>query len=155
MSQLVVRGISTDQVTRWRAGGVDAHGRPPIVHKAAGPVDPCRHCLGLIEIGDDELLLAYRPFEDPQPYAEVGPIFLHAGACRRYESVSLPGWFDFMDTALVRGYGFNHWIRYETGEALAGRELTRACERILADDTIAYVHVRSKFGCFQCRVDRG
>ena len=26
--------------------------------------------------------------------------------------------------------------------------------RILADPTVAYVHVRSKFNCFQCRVDR-
>jgi len=24
----------------------------------------------------------------------------------------------------------------------------------LADDTVAYVHIRSKFNCFQCRVER-
>jgi len=35
-----------------------------------------------------------------------------------------------------------------------GAQLAAACERILADATIAYVHVRSKFNCFQCRVDR-
>jgi len=38
--------------------------------------------------------------------------------------------------------------------AEAGRELTGACRAILADRSVAYVHVRSKFNCFQCRVDR-
>jgi hypothetical protein len=37
---------------------------------------------------------------------------------------------------------------------IAGRAVAAACERILADATIAYVHVRSKYNCFQCRVDR-
>ena len=38
---------------------------------------------------------------------------------------------------------------------VAGAALTDACERILTDPTIAYVHIRSKYNCFQCRVDRG
>jgi hypothetical protein len=35
-----------------------------------------------------------------------------------------------------------------------GPEITAACRTILADPTVAYVHVRSKFNCFQCRIDR-
>jgi hypothetical protein len=35
-----------------------------------------------------------------------------------------------------------------------GPELADACRSILGDETIAYVHVRSKYNCFQCRVDR-
>ena len=45
--------------------------------------------------------------------------------------------------------------RYDTGQALPGPELSTACERILSDSSVAYVHIRSKFGCFQCRVERG
>jgi hypothetical protein len=54
----------------------------------------------------------------------------------------------------VRGYGHDDSIRYDTGDVVAGRDLTVACRAILADPTIAYVHILSKFNCFQCRVDR-
>jgi len=59
-----------------------------------------------------------------------------------------------MDAALVRGYGADDWIRYETGHVVAGPEIAKACRSILADETIAYVHVRSKYNCLQCRADR-
>jgi len=99
-------------------------------------------------------VLAYRPFDDLQPYAETGPIFLHKRSCARYESDALPAWFDFMEAALIRGYGADDWIRYDTGDVVPGPQLTAACLKILGDDTVAYVHIRSKFNCFQCRVDR-
>jgi hypothetical protein len=35
-----------------------------------------------------------------------------------------------------------------------GSEIAAECAAILADPSIAYVHVRSKYGCFQCRVER-
>jgi hypothetical protein len=55
----------------------------------------------------------------------------------------------------VRGYGHDDWIRYETGNVVPGGELTNECKKILANDEVAYVHIRSKFNCFQCRVERG
>jgi hypothetical protein len=117
--------------------------------------NPCRHCLGLIAEGDRKLVLAYRPFDALQPYAETGPIFLHKDPCARCESDVLPAWFDYLDPAIVRGYGEDHWIRYDTGDVVPGRELTAACRAILSDATVAYVHIRSKYNCFQCLVDRG
>lgn len=152
--QLVVRGIRSDEVDRIRRGGVDANGQPALTRIAEGVANPCRHCLGLIAEGEQKLVLSYRPFDVPQPYAETGPIFLHARACERYESDALPAWFDFMDPAIIRGYGSDDWIRYETGDVVAGPSLAAACRRILSDETIAYLHIRSKFNCFQCRVDR-
>jgi hypothetical protein len=152
---LRVRGISSDDVGRVRRGGPDANGQPALVRVAAGLANPCRHCLGLIAEGDTKLVLAYRPFAALQPYAETGPIFLHQGECLRYESDALPDWFVFLDPAIVRGYGEDDWIRYETGDVVAGGELAAACRSILGDTTIAYVHIRSKYNCFQCRVDRG
>jgi hypothetical protein len=152
---LRVRGIPTDQVERIRRGEPDANGQPALLRVAEGLANPCRHCIGLIAEGDAKLVLAYRPFDRLQPYAETGPIFLHQQPCERYDSESLPTWFDFLDPAIVRGYGEDDWIRYETGTVIAGRELTAACLEILRDPTIAYVHVRSKYNRFQCRVDRG
>jgi len=151
---LVVRGIPTDAVLRIRRGGPDANGQPALRRIAEGVANPCRHCLELIAQGDEKLVVAWRPFPALQPYAETGPIFFHARECARYESDALPGWFAFMDPALVRGYSEDDWIRYDTGYVVAGYEIGATCARILADRTIAYVHVRSKYNCFQCRVDR-
>ena len=151
---LVVHGIGSDEVDRIRRGGIDANGQPALTRIAEGLANPCRHCLDLIAEGDEKLVLAYRPFADLQPYAETGPIFLHKRACDRYQASTLPAWFDFMDPALIRGYGSDDWIRYDTGDVVPGPRLAAACQQILADDTVAYVHIRSKFNCFQCRVDR-
>lgn len=152
---LRVQGILTEHYDELRGGGRDAYGQEPLVRIAEGAANPCRHCLGLIGAGEPKLVLAYRPFgETPQPYAETGPIFLHQTRCARYESDTLPAWFAFLDPAAIRGYGADDWIRYETGQVVRGGELTAACESILADQGVAYVHIRSKFGCFQCRVDR-
>jgi len=152
--ELVVRGIETAEFERIRAGGPDAYGQAALVRAAEGPANPCRHCLGLIAEGDGKLVLAYRPFATAQPYAETGPIFLHERSCRRYQSDVLPDWFVFLDPAIIRGYDRDDWIRYDTGDVVRGPELADACRRILADETVAYVHVRSKYNCFQCRVDR-
>lgn len=155
MTTLQVQGIPTDHVDRLRRGGPDANGQPALVRVAEGLANPCRHCLGLIAEGERKLVLAYRPFEAPQPYAETGPIFLHADPCEHYDTDALPAWFAFLDPAIVRGYDVDHWIRYDTGTVVAGPEIDATCRAILADPTIAYVHVRSKYNCFQCRVDRG
>lgn len=153
--RLHVQGIPTEDFERLRRGGHDAHGQPALVRKAEGAANPCRHCLGLIGVGEDKLILAYRPFDGPlQPYAETGPIFLHQKMCARYDSDALPAWFAFLDPAAIRGYGDDNWIRYETGQVVRGTDLKVACESILQDQNIAYVHIRSKYGCFQCRVDR-
>lgn len=152
--QLKVTGISSSEATAFRSGHGDANGQAPLPYVADGPA-PCRHCLQLIADGDRKLVLSYRPFATMQPYAETGPIFLHGDACARYQSEALPAWFDFLDPAIIRGYGDNDWIRYDTGSVVAGPDLTAACRAILADPSIAYVHIRSKFNCFQCRIDRG
>lgn len=152
--QIVVRGLETTLVQALRTGGPDAHGQPALAVPAEGTGNPCRHCLGLIAAGQTKLVLAYRPFGQAQPYAETGPIFLHQAACERYEAGSLPGWMAHLQPALVRGYGADDWIRYETARVLPGHDLDAACRQILADPAVAYVHIRSKFNCFQCRVER-
>lgn len=150
-----VTGISSDQAEHYRRGGADANGQPPLVTIAGGGRNPCRHCLGLIADGEAMLVLNYRPFAGaPQPYAESGPIFLHQAQCPRYDSADLPAWFAGLDPAAIRGYGANDWIRYETGQIVRGPELADAARSILTHESVAYVHIRSKFGCFQCRVDR-
>jgi len=154
MTRLAVRGIPTGCAERLRRGGPDANGQPALRRHAQGTMNPCRHCLQLIREGDETLVLSWRPFDDLQPYAEAGPIFLHAGDCPRYASDRLPSWFAHLQPALLRGYGADDWIRYDTGQVLPGTELDPACRTLLQDSDVAYVHVRSKFNCFLCRVVR-
>lgn len=153
--KLSVQGIPSEVARPLQAGGNDANGQTPVQTVAQGQANPCRHCLQLIAPGDAMRVLSYRPFADLQPYAETGPIFLHAHDCEHYQADRLPDWFAYLDPAVIRGYGHNHWIRYETGAIVAGKELPDRCRQILADPEVAYVHIRSKFNCFQCRVDRG
>ncbi|HEY2773195.1 MAG TPA: DUF1203 domain-containing protein [Candidatus Binatia bacterium] len=151
---LRIQGIATEEAARLRSGGADANGQPPLVRTAEGLANPCRHCIDLIAEGDEKLVLSYRPFDSVQPYAESGPIFLHKNGCDRYDSDRFPYWFEFLEPAIVRGYDDADWIRYDTGHVVTGPAIAPTCEQILADPTIAYVHVRSKYNCFQCRVDR-
>ena len=143
---LHVGGIPTKHYEHSRSGGADANGQPAVMIRAEGGANPCRHCLGLIADGEPKLVLSYRPFNALQPYAETGPIFLHQAACSRYESNELPGWFAFLDPAAIRGYGADHWIRYDTGRIVRGAELADVATSILTDQRISYVHIRSKFG---------
>ncbi|AMO22383.1 DUF1203 domain-containing protein [Ramlibacter solisilvae] len=151
--RFMIRGIDTVQVDAFRRGAGDANGQVALREVAMGGANPCRHCLRLIAEGEGKLVLAYRPFGRLQPYAEVGPIFLHEKACERYEGDQLPAWFAHLQPAIIRGYGHDDRIRYETGQVVPGSALAAACEEILRRTEVAYVHIRSKFNCFLCRVD--
>ena len=153
--RLSVRGIPSQRADLLKQGGIDANGQPAVARIAEGLANPCRHCLRLIAEGEEKLVLAYRPFDSVHPYSEVGPIFLHKASCERYDGQALPVWFAHLEPALIRGYGHDDWIRYDTADVVGGSELGAVCRKILADDSIAYVHIRSKYNCFQCRGDRG
>src|SRR5690606_28755477 len=70
--------MPTDQARAYQRGAPDAYGNPPERRISDGSGIPCRHCLQHVAAGQDYLTLAYRPFPALQPYAETGPIFLHA-----------------------------------------------------------------------------
>lgn len=146
--------ISTEEAEALRAGAPDAYGNPP--ERLVSPGDmPCRHCLGPIDAGEAMLVLAYRPFPALQPYAETGPIFLHAGPCRRYEAVEVVPPMLASPDYIVRGYGDNDRIVYGTGAVTPTERIAAYAGELLAHEDIAYVHVRSaRNNCFQCRIDR-
>jgi hypothetical protein len=152
--QLHIQGIDSNWVQNIQSGGADANGQPARVEIAEGTGNPCRHCLQQVAEGDELMIMSFSPFAELQPYAERGPIFLHRDNCERYDSVDMPDWFDFIDPAMVRGYDENDWICYDTGQIVAGPDLRQTCESILQDPAICYVHIRSRFGCFQCEVRR-
>ncbi len=138
----------------YRAGAPDAHGLTPERHVAWGAGNPCRHCLGMIPEGAGMLVLAHCPFPAPQPYAEVGPIFLCAADCPAGGGQAIPAMLASPDY-IVRGYGADHRIVYGTGGVVATEAIPARAEKLLADPAVAYLHVRSaRNNCYQCRIER-
>ena len=145
--------IPTEIVRAYQAGGPDANGQVPERKVSDGYGNPCRHCLRMIPDGAGMLVLAHRPFPAPQPYAELGPIFLCADACEAGGGEAVPEILDSPDY-IVRGYGPDNRIVYGTGAVVpTGRIEDEALARF-ADERVAYVHVRSaRNNCFQVRID--
>ncbi len=143
--------IHTELVRALQSGAPDANGQPPERHISDGDGNPCRHCLRPIPKGAGMLILAHRPFPAPQPYAEIGPIFLCADPCEAGEVPEILT----SPTYILRGYGADDRIVYGTGAVVPTATLEVEAEARLADPRVAYVHVRSaKNNCFQLRIDR-
>ena len=146
--------IPTDIVRAYQSGAPDANGQVPERQISDGDGNPCRHCLQNIPEGAAMLVLAHRPFPTPQPYAEVGPIFLCADPCEAGGGDALPEVLD-SPTYIVRGYGAEDRIVYGSGAVVATEALAEEAARRLQDPRIAYVHVRSaRNNCYQVRIDR-
>ncbi len=155
MPLLRFEAMLTDTVRQFQAGGVDANGQVPERHISDGNGVPCRHCLTGVAEGEPYLILAYRPFPEPQPYAEVGPIFLHANECRRYDGDGVPPMFLDWERLLIRGYGDDDRIVYGTGRVVPTSELASEAARLLERDDVTCVHVRSASNnCYQWRIER-
>lgn len=146
--------IPTDAVRAYQAGGPDANGHVPERKVSDGGGNPCRHCLKLIPEGAGMLVLAHRPFPAPQPYAEVGPIFLCADACEAGGGEAVPEMLASSDY-IVRGYGADDRIVYGTGGVVATGAIPARAGELLSDPQVAYVHVRSaRNNCYQVRIER-
>lgn len=150
---MIFAPLPTDLVRAWRAGGPDANGQTPERHISDGGGNPCRHCLQMIPEGKAMLILAHRPFPAPQPYAEVGPIFVCAEDCPAGGGPDLPAILQ-SPTYILRGYGADDRIVYGTGAVVATADLRAEAEARLADPRVAYLHLRSaRNTCFQLRID--
>lgn len=153
MANLVFTAMPANEAEAFRAGAPDAYGNPPEQAVSPGGM-PCRHCLSQIGERERMLILAYRPFPSLQPYAETGPIFLHADACARYpQTPTVPPMLNSPDY-IIRGYGADDRIVYGTGAVTATGEIVSRARHLLERTDVAYVHVRSaRNNCYQCRID--
>lgn len=148
--------MPTEQARTFKSGAPDAHGRPPERSVSKGANNDCRHCLNIIPEGEDMLVLAYKPFESTQPYAEIGPVFLCGKACERGGGTELPGSLRTAPDYLLRGYSDDDRIVYGTGAVVPQAEMAARFEAIFTDPNVAYIHIRSaRNNCYQARVERG
>ncbi len=154
---IIYLAMPTAEARAFQSGAPDANGLPPERHVSDGDGIPCRHCLQNVSAGEGYLILAYRPFPALQPYAETGPIFLHAAPCARAdEAPTAPPQLAKRAAHLIKGYSRDDRIVYGTGAIIPSAELDAAAANILAREDVAYVHVRSSVNnCYTCRIERG
>jgi hypothetical protein len=134
-----------------RATRVDRFGHALHVTKEQAP---CRLCLRISKQPEDLILLSYQPLPDTSPYAEIGPIFIHAQACEPYaQQERFPA--DFAPRSLVlRAYGLRGEI-VDAVVAQPGQAPERAAA-FLSDARVAEVHVRhDSYTCFDFKIVRG
>lgn len=147
--------LDSETVARYRAGAPDANGQAAERHVSPQDGLPCRHCLRLIKKGEPFLIVGHRPFPSPQPYAEVGPIFLHAETCARGGADDKLPEFLASPAYIVRGYSGSDRIVYGTGAVTKTTDICDAATALLERDDVAYVHVRSATNnCYHCRIER-
>lgn len=146
-------GLPTQTVAALRQSMRDAYDQP-IERRLAGDDGwPCRHCLGKTPADRDFLILAHRPFDTLNPYAETGPIFLCADDCAAAEPTSEVPAILRSPSYLVRGYSADERIVYGSGQVVPTPGIADHARLLLADPQIAFVDVRSASNnCFQCRI---
>lgn len=153
-----VRFISmpTSEAEALWDGGKDAYGNTPDVKVSNGSGAPCRHCQEDVSAGEEFLILAHCPFPKKQPFAETGPIFVHAKPCTRYpENDVIPKMFLKREHFLLKGYCKDDKIVYGTGRIVKSPDMKAEAEDILKNPDVAYVHARSALNnCFTCRIER-
>ncbi len=157
MPKIQITPMPTEHADAIWNGGTDAYGMMPERRVSDGDGIPCRHCLMDVPAGEDYLILSYRPFASAQPYAEQGPIFLHAKPCPAYaEGGTLPLRYVSGQPMILRGYAPDDRIVYGTGKVVDPEGIAGYAAELLDRADIAYVHVRSSTNnCFAFRIDRG
>lgn len=154
MSSFRVVAIPTEVAEGVRATGkAPGYGFP--VHKevAAGRA-PCRHCLRLIRVQEEELLLfTYDPFHELGEPPLPGPVYIHAEKCeRKAEQAGFPEEYRGRLLTLA-AYGDDRRLLVERRLSGAGEE--EVAEELFADSAVKYVHVRStEAGCYLFRLER-
>lgn len=146
------RGMPVAQAEAYRAGSADAYGNPPERKLSEGGA-PCRCCLEMIPEGEEMLVLAYRPFDGLQPYAETGPIFLCAESCAP-KGTGLPDVVVSPDY-LLKAYSADQRIIYGTGRITPRDEIDAYAGSLLDREDVAFVDLRSaRNNCWQARITR-
>jgi hypothetical protein len=155
MTEIKFTPLPSAEVKALREGGPDAYGQLPERARSDGAGNPCRHCLDFVPEGADMLILAYRPFDHLQPYAETGPIFLCADDCKPWSGKGIPPILTSSPSYLIKGYTTDQRIRYGTGRIVEKQEVAAYAAALLERDDISFVDARSaRNNCFQLRIVR-
>jgi len=144
--------LAADYAAEIRRSRRDGTGQPVQERRDPHP-HQCRVCLTLTAPDEPYLLLSHRAHPEPVPYAETGPVFIHARECTPYaERERYPNGFPRRQVVL-RAFSAAHEI-VDAQPALE-REVETVIDGLLGDPRVAYLHARNlAWGCYMFRVER-
>jgi Protein of unknown function (DUF1203) len=118
-----------------------------------GQPHQCRSCLQLSREDEGVILMAYRPFAASQPYAEVGPVFIHERDCTPYSlSSAYPAEFP-RRAVVLRAY--NERDQIVGAQAVGEQRVEEVIARLFDNPATTYLHARNlEYGCYMFRIDR-
>jgi hypothetical protein len=152
MSDLSVIPIDPSRLQAIREAGKDEHGNAFAGYPAAG-WEPLRCCLRIARAGERIALISYSPFTEVSPWAEVGPVYVHADVCEGYVSGELPAELR-TGPRILRSYHADGSLDYDDIVFVPkGDDLETALRDLLARPAVAAVHVRASLTqCFTYEV---
>jgi hypothetical protein len=156
MTSLHVSAIDPERLEAIRHRGEDEAGNALTPFPADG-WEPLRCCLALAGAGDRILLISYSPFTVASPWAETGPVFVHAEACPGYRtSDELPGALR-RGPRVLRPYHEDGSLDYADITVVdAGDDIEDHVLDLLHRPAVDTVHVRALGPqCFTYAVTRG
>jgi len=146
-----ISAIPADIADRIRTTLVDDFGNQLVARPADSA--PCRHCLRITKPGEHLIVFAYQPFTSGGPYAEVGPVFVHAAPCEAYDHRdTFPEGFR---TRILTMRGYNDQGTIETAELSEAGNPEATIERLFSNERVSFIHARNPaWGCYDFRIDR-
>lgn len=115
---------------------------------------PCRHCLELVKINEEEaILFTMDAFHGQNVPPSPGPVYIHAMECSRYEGNG--GIPETYRGRLLTLEAFGPDRMFIAEVRTAGGNESDAAESLLAKPEVEYVNVRStEAGCYLFRLER-
>jgi hypothetical protein len=129
------------------------YGFPAHRELAAGRA-PCRHCLELVKVNKEELILfTMDAFHGQNVPPSPGPVYIHAKECARYAGQGgIPETYRGRLLTL-EAFGPDRKMLAEVRVSDSNEE--RIAEQLLEHPEVEYVHVRStEAGCYLFRIER-
>ena len=154
-SILLFEPIPAAVLRQIRAAGVDEAGNRLALQADAEGGNPLRCCLRESRPGEPVLLIAYTPPGTAGPYAERGPVFVHADSCGGYATPHRypPGLIHRQQ--VVRAYDRNGNIA-DGILASDGDQALAVIRQLLARPDVTLVHLRNVgWGCYNFTVRAG
>jgi Protein of unknown function (DUF1203) len=150
---LQISPIPVETLRRIRERCIDDLGNPVVSEVDAEGGSPLRCCLRDAAPGERVAAIGYNPFSWSGPYAETGPVFIHADECPGYQELhSYPVGFRHRQQ-IFRAYSAQR--RIVDAVIVAGADAEDVLAELLARPEVDFVHSRNvAYGCYMFTVRR-
>ena len=143
MSDVLFLPIDPDRLAAMRDAGEDEFGNPWTPFAAEG-WEPLRCCLRPADADERIALITYSPWTAPSPWMEAGPVFVHSGACAGYGTTGVYPAELSRDRRMINPFTHEGARAYDHITFVGpGEQQEAAVRAVLAQPSVAFVHVRS------------